>query len=223
MLAISSSGQSGPDAHFAGYAPLFGAWGGLGEMSGYADGPPVEMRHVMDHTVGMNAAVAVMAALVRRRRTGEGGLIDVSAREVASSLLGEALLLAAAGRPVSRQGNDDAAMVPHNVYPAAGADRWLSLAVRTDAQWAALARLIGRPELATDARFAMPDDRRTNARLLDEIIAAWSVTLAADDAAEQLQRAGIAAHASWTTPELVADPHLRERRAIVDVAEPEKV
>ena len=63
MLAVSSSGQSGPDRHFAGYAPLFGAWGGLGEMTGYADGPPIEMRHVMDHTVGMNSAVAVMAAL----------------------------------------------------------------------------------------------------------------------------------------------------------------
>ena len=48
MLSVSSSGQSGPDKHFAGYAPLFGAWGGLGEMTGYADGPPVEMRHVMD-------------------------------------------------------------------------------------------------------------------------------------------------------------------------------
>src|SRR5580765_7495543 len=47
LLSLSSCGQSGPDAHFAGYAPLFGAWGGLGWMTGYADGPPVEMRHVM--------------------------------------------------------------------------------------------------------------------------------------------------------------------------------
>jgi len=46
LLSLSSSGQSGPDSHFAGYAPLFGAWGGLGWMSGYSDGPPVEMRHV---------------------------------------------------------------------------------------------------------------------------------------------------------------------------------
>ena len=66
MLSVSSSGQTGPDRHFAGYAPLFGAWGGLGQMTGYADGPPVEMRHVMDHTVGMNAAVAVLAALHAR-------------------------------------------------------------------------------------------------------------------------------------------------------------
>ena len=42
MLSVSSSGQSGPDSHFAGYAPLFGAWGGLGELTGYEDGPPAE-------------------------------------------------------------------------------------------------------------------------------------------------------------------------------------
>ena len=203
MLAVSSSGQSGPDRHFAGYAPLFGAWGGLGEMTGYADGPPVEMRHVMDHTVGMNAAVAVMAALHRRRATGLGGLVDVSAREVASSLLGEALLLAAAGEAVHRTGNAHPRMAPHGVYPAAGEDRWLSIAVSTEAEREALARVIGSDDLS------------------DESLSAWTRSLDANVAAQMLQDAGVAAHASWTTPEIAADPHLRERRAIVDVAEPD--
>ena len=145
MLSVSSSGQSGPDSHFAGYAPLFGAWGGLGGMSGYADGPPVEMRHVMDHTVGMNAAVAVVAALHRRRATGEGGLVDVSAREVASSLIGEALLLAAAGAEPQRIGNDHARMAPHGVYPAAGRGP-LALDRRRDRRrMASAGRLMGGP------------------------------------------------------------------------------
>ena len=104
MLAVSSSGQYGPDKHFAGYAPLFGAWGGLSDLTGYADGPPVEMRHVMDHTVGMNAAVAVLAALHRRDATGEGALVDVSAREVASSLCGEALAAGGSGRRAKAHG-----------------------------------------------------------------------------------------------------------------------
>jgi crotonobetainyl-CoA:carnitine CoA-transferase CaiB-like acyl-CoA transferase len=203
MLSVSSSGQTGPDRHFAGYAPLFGAWGGLSELTGWADGPPVEMRHVMDHTVGMNAAVAVMAALHRRRATGEGGLVDVSAREVASSLLGEALLLAAAGAEVHRTGNDHPRMKPHGVYPAAGEDRWVSIAVSSDEQRVALAQVIGSDDLS------------------DENVSAWTRTLEANEAAERLQAAGIAAHASWTTPEIAADPHLRTRGAIVDVAEPD--
>jgi crotonobetainyl-CoA:carnitine CoA-transferase CaiB-like acyl-CoA transferase len=203
MLAVSSSGQSGPDRHFAGYAPLFGAWGGLGEMTGYADGPPVEMRHVMDHTVGMNSAVAVMAALHRRRATGEGALVDVSAREVASSLLGEALLLAAAGEAPHRTGNDHPRMAPHGVYRAAGEDRWVSIAVGTNEERRALAEIVGGSDLS------------------DEALSAWTRTQDANAAAERLQAAGIAAHASWTTPEIAADQHLRERRAIVEVAEPD--
>jgi len=221
MLSVSSSGQSGPDSHFAGYAPLFGAWGGLGEMTGYADGPPVEMRHVMDHTVGMNAAVALLAALHRRRATGKGGLVDVSAREVSSSLLGEALLLAAAGEEPHRTGNEHPRMAPHGVYPAEGEDRWISIAIATDAEWRALAAIVGRAELASDPRFAKAADRHANRTALDEVVSAWTRSLPADAASERLQTAGIAAHASWTTPEIAADPHLRERGAICEVQEPD--
>jgi crotonobetainyl-CoA:carnitine CoA-transferase CaiB-like acyl-CoA transferase len=221
MLCVSSSGQSGPDKHFAGYAPLFGAWGGLGEMTGYADGPPVEMRHVMDHTVGMNSAVAVLAALQRRRATGQGGLVDVSAREVASSLLGEALLMSAAGQEPHRIGNDHLAMAPHGVYPAQGEDRWISIAVATDAEWQALASIVDESGLAGDPRFAKAADRHANRTALEPILSAWTATLPADDIAEMLQDAGIAAHASWTTPEIAADPHLRARGAICEVQEPD--
>ncbi|MGE3691036.1 MAG: CaiB/BaiF CoA transferase family protein [Novosphingobium sp.] len=202
MLSVSSSGQAGPDSHFAGYAPLFGAWGGLSDLTGFADGPPVEMRHVMDHTVGMNAAVATMAALHRRRASGEGAWVDVAAREVASSLIGEALLMAAAGGELSRMGNAHPRMAPHGVYPANGEDSWLSIAVASEAERTALSTLIG-------------------GELTDDAISAWSRTRDANEAAEELQAAGIAAHASWTTPEIASDPHLHSRGAIVDVAEPD--
>jgi len=221
MLSVSSSGQTGPDSHFAGYAPLFGAWGGLGELTGYADGPPVEIRHVMDHTVGMNAAVAVMAALHRRRTTGEGGHVDVAAREVAASLVGDMLLLAAAGGAPARMGNAHARMAPHGVYPAQGEDRWIALAITNDDEWAQLASIIDRPELAADPRFIDEPSRKANAQALDALVAAWTATQDANQAANLLQSAGIGAHPSWTTPEIAADPHLRARRAIVEVAEPD--
>jgi crotonobetainyl-CoA:carnitine CoA-transferase CaiB-like acyl-CoA transferase len=191
LLSVSSCGQSGPDSHFAGYAPLFGAWGGLSDLTGYADGPPVEMRHVMDHTVGMHAAVALMAALHQRRAKGQGSHVDVAAREVASSLIGEALLMASAGVEPKRQGN-----APDGVYACKGEDHWLSVAVRSPAEQAALERI------------ASGD------------IAGWALGMDANEAAAELQAAGIAAHASWTTPEVAADPHLRQRGAIVTVSEP---
>jgi len=110
MLSLSSSGQDGPDSHFAGYAPLFGAWGGLGWMSGYTDGPPVEMRHVMDHSAGVHAAVATIAALHQRRRTGLAQHVDLAAREVASAMIGDALILASLGITPQRPGNADLEM-----------------------------------------------------------------------------------------------------------------
>ncbi|WP_297492156.1 CaiB/BaiF CoA-transferase family protein [Acidocella sp.] len=221
LLAVSSSGQSGPDSHFAGYAPLFGAWGGLGALTGYADGPPVEMRHVMDHTVGMNAAVAVLAALHRRRATGLGCLVDVAAREVSSSLLGEALLLAAAGQAVTRTGNEHPRMAPHGVYKAAGDDRWVSIAVETDVEWQRLASIMGTPGLAGDPRFATQAARHENRVALDDIVAVWTATLPGAVVEAMLQEAGIAAHESWTAREITADAHLRERNAIVNVREPD--
>jgi len=221
MLSVSSSGQSGPDSHFAGYAPLFGAWGGLGELTGYADGPPVEIRHVMDHTVGMNAAVALMAALHRRRASGQGVYVDVAAREVAASLVGDLLLLAAAGGATARIGNAHPRMAPHGVYPAAGEDRWLALAVEDDAAWTALCGVMKRPDLASDPRFADGASRIRHRETLDALVSHWSAGVEANAAAEQLQHAGVAAHASWTTPEIAADAHLRQRGAIVSVAEPD--
>lgn len=217
LLSVSSSGQEGPDSHFAGYAPLFGAWGGLSDLTGWADGPPVEMRHVMDHTVGMHAAFAVMAALQRRQMTGEGAHVDVAAREVASAFIGEALLMNAAGVQPCRMGNDHPRMAPHGVYPASGEDRWLSIAVGSDEEWRRLAGIIG----CSDARFASEAVRHEARAELDAIVGRWSCRQDANEAAALLQASGIAAHASWTTPEIAADAHLRARGAIVDVAEPD--
>lgn len=219
MVSISSSGQFGPESHFAGYAPLFGAWGGLGYLSGYRDGPPVEMRHVMDHSVGLNAALATLAALHKRRSSGKGSHVDVAAREVASSLIGEALIAAAAGGQVGRLGNDDETRAPHGVYPSNDADRWVSISVANDAEWKALLQVMGRMHLAGDPRYRDQAARQAGRRSLDSLVSEWCAGQDAEEAADALQRAGVPAHVSWNTDDIVRDPHMRSRGAIVDVAE----
>ena len=218
MVSISSSGQSGPDSHFAGYAPLFGAWGGLGTMTGYPDGPPVEMRHVMDHSVGMNAAAATVAALHQRRRTGRGAHVDVAAREVASAVIGETLLAAAAGIAPERIGNDDHRRAPHGLFATATPDRWLSLSVGSDAQWRALLGVMGRTDLAAP-HLATQADRHANRDALSRIVAAWCAGQDPDDAVARLQRAGVPAHLSFTARDVAQDAHMRHRGTIVDVTE----
>jgi crotonobetainyl-CoA:carnitine CoA-transferase CaiB-like acyl-CoA transferase len=221
MVSVSSSGQSGPDSHFAGYAPLFGAWGSLGYLTGYEDGPPVEMRHVMDHSVGMTAAMAAVAAIYRLRRTGQGGHVDMSAREVACSLAGEALLFAAAGGEPSRIGNDHPRMAPHGVFRTRDDDRWLTIAVRSDGEWDALVRLMEAPALLADSRFASASARHANRRALHDEIETWTKTLDAEEAEQALQKAGIAAHISCNMRDITDDRHLRDRGVIVDVSDSE--
>lgn len=218
LLSLSSCGQSGPDSHFAGYAPLFGAWGGLGWMSGYSDGPPVEMRHVMDHSAGLHAALATIAALHQRKRTGQAQHVDLAAREVASAMVGDALVLAGAGLVPPRPGNADALLAPHGVYATAQPDRWLTLAVRDDAQWRALLNVLGQPD--ADARFASAAGRRQHREALDLQLGAWLATQDGDALAARLQQAGVSAHVSWTMQDIADDPHLNARRALTPVEGP---
>jgi crotonobetainyl-CoA:carnitine CoA-transferase CaiB-like acyl-CoA transferase len=218
MLSLSSSGQNGPDSHFAGYAPLFGAWGGLGWMSGYTDGPPVEMRHVMDHSAGLHATVATIAALHQRRRTGQAQHVDLAAREVASAMIGDALVLASLGLTPQRPGNADLAMAPSGVYATAKPDRWLTLAVRDDAQWQSLVRIIGG---SADERFATVAARVAHRDEVDALVAKWLANRDADETAAKLQKAGVCAHVSWNMQDIASDTHLRTRGALTEVSAPD--
>jgi crotonobetainyl-CoA:carnitine CoA-transferase CaiB-like acyl-CoA transferase len=220
LLSLSSSGQDGPDSHFAGYAPLFGAWGGLGWMTGYADGPPVEMRHVMDHAAGIHAAVATVAALHQRRRTGRPQHIDLAAREIASAMIGEALVEASTGATPVRPGNSHLSMAPHGVYPTQEPDRWLTIAVRDDTEWQALLRELNQPTALNDPRFVSSEARLQHRDQLDALLASWLGTCNADATAKRLQRAGVCAHVSWTMQDVADDPHLRARGGTTEVSAP---
>ena len=124
VVSLSSNGQMGPERRYAGYAPMFSALGGLGHLTGYPDGPPVELCHAMDHTGGMAAAFCAVAALCAKSlrpasHTGENHLgqhVDVSMRDLASAFIGPALLdYAMNGREAQRQGNRDDVWVPQGV------------------------------------------------------------------------------------------------------------
>ncbi len=217
-VSLSSCGQSGPDSHFAGYAPLFGAWGGLGWMTGYSDGPPVEMRHVMDHAAGLHAALATTAALNQRRCTGQAQHVDLAAREVASAMIGDALILASLGLQPPRTGNADLGMMPHGIYPTAQPDRWLTLAVRSDAEWRALVNVLGAGEYLP--QYATTQGRLDHSNELEALLSRWLASRNADETAAQLQQVGVCAHVSWTMQDIASDPHLRARQAVIDVSGP---
>lgn len=214
LVSISASGQTGPDSHFGGYAPLFGAWGGLGWLTGYEDGPPVEMRHAMDHTAGLHAALAVVAALHQARRTGQSQHVDLAAREVASAMIGDALVQASLGEQSVRLGNADLRMAPHGVYETNRADRWLSLAIQSDQEWNSFLQVMNKPAMPEYETVAQ---RQANRRALDEIVASWVSQFSAEPLEHALQQAGVSAHVSWTMEDVAACEHLRERGSVVSV------
>jgi benzylsuccinate CoA-transferase BbsF subunit len=130
--------------------------------------------------------------------------------EAATGYLGELLLDAALGGERMPPGNGDPDHAPHGVYPCAGCDRWIALAVDSDESWRRLATASGREDLS-DAAFHRRDDRLANVERLDEAIAAWTRNEQAEHLMERLQAAGIAASVVRFTPEVMACGHLEQR------------
>ena len=214
LISLSSNGQTGPESKYAGYAPMFAAVGGLGHMTGYPDGPPVELRHAMDHTGGMMAAFAAVAALSGRQRSGLGQHVDVSVRDLASSFVGPELLdVAMNARDPHRDGNRDHSAAPQGVYRCLGEDQWISLSVASEPEWQAFVKAIGSPSWAVGDAFGDAFRRWRRHDELDVLIEAWTRRHAATEATRILQARGVAAHPSLPPDEMMRDAHLLARDA----------
>ncbi|MCL4799901.1 MAG: CoA transferase [Burkholderiales bacterium] len=211
MLSTCNMGQTGPRADTPGFGSQLTALAGMCNLTGFPDGPPMLLYGpYIDFIASVLGASAVLAALERRRRTGQGACIDVSQYECGLMFLAGPLLeYHRSGKIAERAGNTDPDAAPHGVYPACDAG-WLALSCWSDAEFAALAQEIGRPELARDARFATPAARQANAAALDAVIGGWTRTQDAG-AAALLQAAGVPAHPVSTVADLFADPQLAQR------------
>jgi crotonobetainyl-CoA:carnitine CoA-transferase CaiB-like acyl-CoA transferase len=223
MLSMSGYGQTGPYSTHLSFGALIEAVSGFTLVNGY---PGMRTRSsgmaYPDPTSGMFGAVAVVAALVHRARTGEGQHIDLAMLETVLSIIPEALLeYAVNGRLPQPIGNRDPWQAPHNCYKARGNEHmWVTIAVSTDEEWRALCRAIGQPELAGDPRFASAELRKRNEDELDRIIEAWTASRDRWEITEVLQAAGVAAFPTLGPKDLVEDPHLRARGYHVQLPHP---
>lgn len=219
MLSSSAHGADGPDAGFAGYAPIFAALGGLGYISGYEGGPPMEIRHSMDMVSGLMCVFAVLTALMERRRSGRGQHIDIAARETASHLMGHAFTqFSLTGEDPERRGNSDAPHTPHNCYPCKGTDRWISIAVRDDAHWRGLLEAMGRPPWAEAQDLGDGYGRWLRRNEVDRRIAEWTRRLDVQKLWKLLQRHGVPSSPSMDGQQLLEDQHLATRKAFLPIS-----
>lgn len=191
-------GHTGPYHTFKTWGPIVQANCGLTFASALEGQPPAGWGFsYMDHMGANFMALAVVAALVHRNRTGEGQWVDMSCVEAGATLFGpETLDVTVNGRPSRRPDRPSSnrsnfpAMAPHGIYPAAGEDDWVAVACRDDGDWGRLAPVVGVP-VDGDARFDTLEGRLRHQDELDERIGRWTQSQARDAIVARIKQVGV--------------------------------
>lgn len=223
MVSMSAFGTGNAWSDTRAYGSTLEQGSGLPSLTGLPGTAPT-MTHLAlgDPIGGLFGCAAMLTALVHRRRGGAGQYVNLSMVEAMLQFTAPGLLThqTSPATPL-RQGNRREALAPHGFYPAAGADQWLAVAVDGADAFAALARVIGRPDWAEG-----PDEatalrtlagRQARADEIDAAITAWSRRHAAADAADALQAAGVAAAPLLHAEELAGDAHLASADFFIDL------
>lgn len=201
ILSSCNQGQTGPHAQHPGYGSQLTALAGFNELLGERGRTPVILYGpYIDYIAVGYGVIAILAALERRRRTGEGCVIDLSQYEAGLQFMAPALLEHAAnGTLPTRDGNRDLVARPHGVYRCAGEDRWVALSVWTEPEWELFRALVGHPEWSRDD----PE--------LDSCVEQWTSGRARDEIVAALREHGLRAAPVTTIAELATDPQLVHR------------
>ena len=222
MYSSSQMGQTGPQAHQSGTGIQMTALSGFSYVTGWPDRTPsLPYGAYTDCPAARFGAVALIAALDYRNRTGEGQYIDISQYETSVQLLTPAILdFVINGRVACREGNHSSRAAPHNVYPCKGEDRWCAIAVYTEKEWQHLCGAIGDPSWAKDPKFTTLLSRKHNENELDMLIAEWTIKLPAKEIMARLQSVGVPAGVVQDCRDLSLDPQLKTRQYFWEVDHP---
>jgi benzylsuccinate CoA-transferase BbsF subunit len=215
LIMVSSClfGQTGPQRMYPGFGGQGAALAGFNHLTGWPDRDAVgPYGTITDSLSPRYVALLITAALLQRDRSGEGQYIDVSQIETAVYSLSEMIVRCSAnGEVIGRRGNSSDYAAPHGFYPCRGEDRWIAIAVMSDAEWRLLVAEVDDPELADASRFGSLAQRLAHCSEIDRRLAAWTQGFDAHELMLRLQAAGIEAGAVATIEDLLADPQLAAR------------
>lgn len=223
MLSSSNLGQSGPHAHHAGFGSQLSSLAGFTNLTGYRDGPPqILYGPYIDYIAVAYGAVAILAALDYRERTGKGQYIDIAQYETGLQFLAPMLLdYRVNGRVAGRNGNRDPDAAPHGAYPCKEEDSWCVISVFSEKEWKSLCRAMGDPGWTKEGRFATRRARKESEDELDRRIGEWTSQFGPREVVERLQAAGVEAGMVNTMRDLYSDPQLTHRHQWVELEHPE--
>ena len=209
MLSLSGGGQQGPLRELRSYASTIAAFSGLDSLCGYPGEEPLGVQQSYpDPNASLHGAVAILAALIRRKRTGRGDHIDLSQLAAGMQTSAEAMawldLFSEVPGPLGNLPPNDEPL--HDCFRCAGEDEWIAVAAEDEAQLAAVAAVAGAPSGDPDA--------------VRDALEAWCAEREPRDAMEALQAAGVPAGAATTAKDRFEDPHYRARGTYVETEHP---
>ena len=209
-VSMSGFGATGPWRDWSAYGSNIEASSGLASVTGY-NSEQVRRTPLFyaDPVSGNHATVAILAALEHRDETGEGQYIDVALNEAGAAYFFEALMEYQTTREIRRpNGNRDRRFAPQGAYRSAGEDCWIAVSVQSDADWAALCRVIGREDLLADSELGSLEGRTARHDELDMAIEAWTSEREQYEGAWELQRGGVSAAPILANWQVLHDPHI---------------
>jgi crotonobetainyl-CoA:carnitine CoA-transferase CaiB-like acyl-CoA transferase len=212
MASTCMQGQTGPNALYPGFGQLMAALSGFYHISGYKEGEPPSPPYgaYSDFIAPRLLAVAVLAALDYRRRTGRGQYIDMAQYEAALHNLSPALIdYFATGRVLGPQANRSPRFAPHGAYRCRdedGQERWIAIAVADDAEWRAMLEVLGQKHC--DDKFATLEGRFKNVAALDELVSTLVRDKDAAGLTKELQANGVSAYPVQNCVDIHQDENL---------------
>ena len=213
MLSSCLFGQTGPQRMYPGFGGQGSALAGFNHLTGWADREAVGPHGTITDSLSPRyVALLIAAALLYRKRTGEGQYIDVSQVEAGVYSLSEMIVRCSAGGDVmERRGNRDDAAAPHAVVPCKGEDRWIAIAVHTVPEWHRFFSILDDAQMGNDPRFSTSSARFANQAALEARIARSTKFRDAFELMATLQEAGIEAGVVQRADDLNRDPQLQQR------------
>ncbi len=210
-LSSSMQGRGGPHSGYAGYGMNAVNLCGFTEVTGWPDRRPAAPHGAYTDYINTRFdALAIMAALEYRRRTGKGQYIEQSQFETSLHFFAPPVMdYFASGAVMERDGNRSAGAAPHGVFPGQGDDEWLAISIMDDAQWQSFCAAIGRPEIAAD--YPTLADRKRHEHALEGLVGEWTSRYLPAEAAAILRPAGVPCHAVARPRDVYEDPQLAAR------------
>jgi benzylsuccinate CoA-transferase BbsF subunit len=219
MISFPGVGSAGPLSQVVTYGPSLSSLAGLDGLIGYEGERVLGMQQAYpDINSALFGAFAIQIALLHREKFKKGQHIEVAQIESLLSTMPEPIMeFSFNNRTLTTLGNSNTRMAVHNNYPCKGEDKWVSIAIMTDAEWGHFCAAIGNPAWTQQDDFADSYRRWKHRKDLDRIIGEWTITKTPYEIMELLQSFGVAAAPCADTEDRFTDPHFQERENIVNV------